>query len=73
MILLGVFTLSLKILRFLAHQSDQVTRIARERAPFASGLVEFPARSKNQLVRSHGGFQFAGFMAGQRLQVLSSK
>jgi hypothetical protein len=36
----------------------------------ASCVVEFPGSSKNQLVRSPGGFQFAGFMVGHWLQVL---
>jgi len=42
-ILLGVFTSSLKVLRVRSHQNDQATKNDRKKAPFVSGLLEFPS------------------------------
>lgn len=44
--------------------------VVNSQLPLASCALEFPASSKNQLVRSPGGFQFAGFMVGHWLQAL---
>ena len=70
-ILLGVLTASSKTLRFRSHQIDHATRIDSERAPFASLLVEFPTKSKNQVVRSLAVSQVVGFMPEQRLHALT--